>query len=112
MIRGIALGRVQDSNARWLLFKEISVGALNGVVWAVVVAIVTIVFFSTWQVGAVIAAALMISLLTAAFAGFIIPLILNKLNIDPALAGTVILTTLTDVIGFATFLGLGTFFLL
>jgi len=73
---------------------------------------VTVLFFSTWQVGAVIAAALMISLLTAAFAGFIIPLILHKLKIDPALAGTVILTTLTDVIGFATFLGLGTFFLL
>jgi magnesium transporter len=112
MIRGIALGRVQDSNARWLLFKEISVGALNGLIWAVVVAIVTIVFFSTWQVGMVIAAALMISLLTAAFAGFIIPLILHKLKVDPALAGTVILTTLTDVIGFATFLGLGTLFLM
>jgi len=112
MIRGIALGRVQDSNARWLLVKEISVGALNGLTWAIVVAIVTVLFFSTWQVGAVIAAALMISLLTAAFAGFIIPLILHKLKIDPALAGTVILTTLTDVIGFATFLGLGTYFLL
>ncbi len=112
MIRGIALGRVQDSNARWLLAKEISVGALNGLTWAIVVAVVTVLFFSTWQVGAVIAAALMISLMTAAFAGFIIPLILHKLKIDPALAGTVILTTLTDVIGFATFLGLGTFFLL
>jgi len=112
MIRGIALGRVQDSNARWLLFKEISVGALNGLVWSVVVAIVTMVFFSTWQVGAVIAAALMISLMTAAFAGFTIPLVLHKLKIDPALAGTVILTTLTDVIGFATFLGLGTYFLM
>ncbi len=112
MIRGIALGRVQDSNARWLLAKEISVGALNGLAWAVVVAIVTVLFFSTWQVGAVIAAALIISLLTAAFAGFIIPLVLHKLKIDPALAGTVILTTLTDIIGFATFLGLGTIFLL
>ncbi|MAF84019.1 MAG: magnesium transporter [Chromatiales bacterium] len=112
MIRGIALGRVQDSNARWLLAKEIAVGALNGLVWALVVAIVTVLFFDTWQVGAVIGAALMISLLTAAFAGFIIPLLLHKLKIDPALAGTVILTTLTDIIGFATFLGLGTFFLL
>ena len=112
MIRGMALGRVQDSNARWLLFKEMSVGLLNGLVWAIVVAVVTIMFFSTWQVGAVIAAALAISLLTAAFAGFMIPLILRKLNIDPALAGTVILTTLTDVIGFGVFLGLGTFFLL
>lgn len=112
MIRGMALGRVQDSNARWLLFKEMSVGLLNGLVWAIVVAVVTVMFFSTWQVGAVIAAALAISLLTAAFAGFMIPLILRKLNIDPALAGTVILTTLTDVIGFGVFLGLGTFFLL
>ena len=112
MIRGIALGRVQNSNACWLLTKEIAVGALNGLAWAIVVAIVTVVFFDTWQVATVIAAALMISLLTAAFAGFIIPLLLHKLKIDPALAGTVILTTLTDVIGFATFLGLGTFFLL
>ncbi len=112
MIRGIALGRVQDSNARWLMAKEISVGLLNGLIWAVVVGVVTILFFSTWQVGAVIAAALIINLLTAAFAGFIIPLVLHKLKIDPALAGTVILTTLTDVIGFATFLGLGTLFLL
>ncbi|MDH3977646.1 MAG: magnesium transporter [Gammaproteobacteria bacterium] len=112
MIRGIALGRVQDSNARWLLAKEISVGLLNGVIWSIVVAIVTILFFSTWEVGLVIAAALMISLITAAFAGFIIPLVLYKLKIDPALAGTVVLTTLTDIIGFGVFLGLGTIFLL
>lgn len=113
MIRGIALGRVQDSNARWLLAKEISVGALNGLAWAVVVAVITVLLFkTTWQIGAVIGAALIISLLTAAFTGFIVPLMLHKLKIDPALAGTVILTTLTDVIGFATFLGLGTFFLL
>jgi len=112
MIRGLALGRIQDSNAHWLMVKEISVGLLNGLIWAVVVGAVTILFFSTWQVGAVIAVALIINLLTAAFAGFIIPLILRKLKIDPALAGTVILTTLTDVIGFATFLGLGTLFLL
>ncbi len=112
MIRGLALGRVQDSNARWLLAKEIMVGALNGLIWAVVVAVITVLFFSTWQVGMVIASALIISMLTAAFAGFIIPLILHKLKIDPALAGTVILTTLTDVIGFGVFLGLGTYFLL
>jgi len=113
MIRGLALGRVQNSNARWLLAKEISVGALNGLVWAAVVGIVTVLLFSTtWQIGAVIAAALIISLLTAAFTGFIIPLVLHKLKIDPALAGTVILTTLTDIIGFAAFLGLGTIFLL
>jgi magnesium transporter len=111
MIRGMALGRVQDSNARSLLRKEIAVGVLNGLAWAVVVAIVTIFFFSTWQVGAIIGAALAINLITAAFAGFLIPLMLQKLRIDPALAGTVVLTTITDIVGFVTFLGLGTYFL-
>jgi magnesium transporter len=111
MVRGIALGRVQDSNARWLLAKEVGVALLNGVCWAVVVAVGTMVFFADWQVGAVIAAALIINLLTAALAGFAIPLALQKLKIDPALAGTVVLTTITDVVGFTAFLGLGTIFL-
>ena len=111
MIRGLALGRVQDSNARWLLAKEVAVGLLNGLAWAIVVAAVTVLFFSTWQVGVIIGIALTITLLTAAFAGFAIPLILRKLRIDPALAGTVVLTTVTDVVGFATFLGLGTLYL-
>jgi len=113
MIRGLALGRVQDSNARALMAKELAIGSLNGLVWAIVVAGVTIFVFSTsWEVGAVIAAALMISLIAAAVAGFAIPLILRKLKIDPALAGTVILTTITDIIGFGVFLGLGTIFLM
>ncbi len=111
MIRGMALGRVQNSNARWLLNKEMAIAFLNGLAWASVVAVVTILFFSTWQVGAVIAAALVINLLTAALAGFTIPLLLRKLRIDPALAGTVVLTTITDVVGFMAFLGLGTLFL-
>lgn len=112
MIRGMALGRVQDSNARALMAKELAIGSLNGMVWAIVVACVTFFVFKTsWQVGAVIAAALMISLIAAAVAGFAIPLILRKLKIDPALAGPVILTTITDVIGFGVFLGLGTIFL-
>ena len=112
MIRGMALGRIQDSNARALMAKELAVGSLNGLMWAVVVAIVTIYLFNTsWAVGAVIGAALIISLIAAAIAGFAIPLILRRLKIDPALAGTVILTTITDIIGFSTFLGLGTIFL-
>ena len=113
MIRGMALGRVQDSNARMLLAKEVAVGLLNGLVWAVVVAAVTIVLFnSSWEVGAVIGFALAVSLIAAALAGFLIPLILSRLNIDPALAGTVVLTTITDIVGFGTFLGLGSIFLL
>ena len=79
MIRGLALGRVQESNARMLLRKEIAVSILNGIIWAVVVAAVTVVLFSsTWQVGMVIGAALMISLFAAALAGFAIPLILSR----------------------------------
>ena len=112
MIRGLALGRVQDSNARMLLRKEMAVGVLNGWRGPIVVAAVTIVLFnSSWQVGAIIGTALIISLIAAALAGFAIPLILSKLRIDPALAGTVVLTTITDIVGFATFLGLGTLFL-
>jgi len=111
MTRGLALGRVQDSNARWLLGKEIAVGLMNALTWALVVGIVTVVFFSTWDVGLIIAAALAINLLTAAFAGFTIPLVLQKLRIDPALAGSVILTTVTDIVGFVALLGLGTIFL-
>ena len=111
MIRGMALGRVQDSNQRWLLRKELSVAVLNGIIWAAVVAVVTMLFFASWKVGLIIAAALAINLLAAALAGFSIPLILRRLNIDPALAGGVVLTTFTDVIGFVAFLGLGTIFL-
>lgn len=111
MIRGMALGRVQDSNQRWLLKKELSVAVLNGIIWAAVVAVVTMLFFASWKVGIIIAAALAINLLAAALAGFSIPLILRRLNIDPALAGGVVLTTFTDVIGFVAFLGLGMIFL-
>jgi magnesium transporter len=111
MVRGLALGRVQDSNARWLLAKEVGVALLNGTGWAVVVALGTMLFFADWQVGAIIGAALIINLLVAALAGFTVPLALTKLRIDPALAGTVVLTTVTDCVGFAAFLGLGTIFL-
>ncbi|HUO82640.1 MAG TPA: magnesium transporter [Gammaproteobacteria bacterium] len=111
VIRGMALGQVARSNAQWLIFKEIAVGLLNGLGWALVVALAVVLWFRTWEVGAIIAAALVINLLIAAIAGVGIPLVLKRLRIDPALAGTVILTTVTDVIGFMAFLGLGAFFL-
>ena len=113
MVRGMALQRIEDSNARWLLTKEVAVGVLNGVAWALVVLLITIAFFANWdlRIGLVIAAAVAINLVIAALAGFMIPLILQKLRIDPALAGGVVLTTVTDVVGFITFLGLGTLFL-
>jgi magnesium transporter len=111
MVRGMALGRVEDSNARWLLNKEIAVGLLNGLAWAAIVAVITVTFFSNWDVGLVIGAAVAINLVVAALAGVLVPLILRRLRIDPALAGGVVLTTVTDVVGFMTFLGLGTLFL-
>ncbi|MEE9571089.1 MAG: magnesium transporter [Gammaproteobacteria bacterium] len=110
--RGIALGQVESSNARWLLGKEFGVGLLNGLTWACVVAVVTMWWFQTWRIGLVIAIALAINLVCAAVAGFTIPLTLKKLNIDPALAGGVVLSTITDVVGLAAFLGFGALLLL
>lgn len=106
VIRGLALGRLQKQNTRWLLFKEIAVGLVNGLIWATVVAAITVLWFHNLKIGVIIAAALIINLLMAAFSGVAIPLILKKMSIDPALAGGVILTTVTDVVGFLTFLGL------
>ena len=111
MVRGMALGQVERSNAGWLMAKEVAVGALNGLAWAAVVALATVAWFKTWDVGAVIAAAMAINLLFAALAGVTIPLMLRRMGIDPALAGGVVLTTVTDVVGFGAFLGLGALFL-
>ncbi|MFO1426947.1 MAG: magnesium transporter [Steroidobacteraceae bacterium] len=111
IIRGLALGQVQWSNARWLLFKEIAVGGLNGLLWAVVVGLVTAFWFDTWRIAAIIAAAMLINLLAAAAVGVLVPLALRRMDIDPALSAGVILTTFTDCIGFATLLGLGAIFL-
>jgi magnesium transporter len=111
IIRGLALGQVQWSNARWLLFKEIAVGGLNGLLWAIVVGAVTVMWFDTWQIALIIAAAMLVNLLAAAAVGVIVPMALRRLDIDPALSAGVILTTFTDCIGFATLLGLGALFL-
>jgi len=111
MIRGMALGRVESSNARWLFTKEIAVSILNAVAWSAIVLLIAVTFFSDLDVGLVIGAAVAINLVVAAVAGFLIPLILQRMKIDPALAGGVVLTTVTDVVGFMSFLGLGTLFL-
>jgi magnesium transporter len=111
IIRGIALGQVEWVNAKWLLWKEIAVGGLNGLIWAVIVGSVTIVWYGTWKISAIIAAATLINLLAAAAVGVLVPLLLRRMRIDPALSAGVILTTFTDCIGFATLLGLGALFL-
>ena len=111
LIRGLALGQVQWANARWLLWKEIAVGGLNGLIWAAVIGAITVFWFKTWQIAGIIAAAMLINLLAAAAVGVLVPLALRRLDIDPALSAGVILTTFTDCIGFATLLGLGALFL-
>ena len=111
MVRSMALGRVNDSNARWLMAKEFMIGVLNGLVWAVVVGAITVTFFSGPEVALLIACAVALNLIIAALAGFLVPVVLQRINIDPAIAGGVVLTTVTDVVGFASFLGLGATFL-
>ena len=111
-IRGQALGQIATANVRWLINKELAVGALNGLCWAAAVAVVTQLWFNDWGISIVIGTAMVINLLAAAFSGVIIPIILKRLGIDPALSGAVVLTTVTDVIGFMSFLGLATLFLL
>ncbi|CUB03243.1 Mg2+ transporter (mgtE) [Marinomonas fungiae] len=112
VIRGIALNQIGASNARWLLNREIIVGLINGVLWATVIALLTVVWFGDMQIAYVIAGAIIINLIFAALTGTLLPIALKKLGIDPALAGSVILTTVTDVVGFLSFLGLATLFLL
>jgi magnesium transporter len=110
--RAIALGQISKDNAIGIMRKELMVGLLNGFGWAVVVSLFTFLWFEEWKIGGIIGAAMIINMFVAALAGFSIPLILRRLNIDPALAGGVVLTTVTDVIGYATFLGLGAALLL
>ena len=110
--RAMALGQIDRSNARRILRKELLVGVLNGAGWAIVVAAATYFWFGDWRIGGVIGAAMIINLIVAALAGFFIPLTLKRMHIDPALAGGVVLTTVTDVIGYAAFLGLGAALLL
>ena len=112
MVRGLALGQVARGNLRPILRKEVLVGLLNGVVWAVVVGIVAALWFQDAPLGMVIAAAMVINLAVAALAGVLVPLTLKRMDIDPALAGGVVLTTVTDVVGFLSFLGLATLILL
>jgi magnesium transporter len=110
LVRGIAMGQVGKNNQAWLINREVMTGALNGLLWAVVVAIAAALWFDDWNIGYIIAAAMLINLVTAAFIGAVLPLLMTRVKIDPALAGGVVLTTVTDVVGFVSFLGLATWF--
>lgn len=112
VIRGIALNQIGATNTRWLLNRELVVGLLNGILWASVIAALTALWFDNIKIAYIIAGATIINLLFAATTGTLLPIFLKKIGIDPALAGSVILTTVTDVIGFLSFLGLATIFLI
>ena len=112
IVRGLALGQVERANARWLLTKEVAVAILNGLAWATVVAGVAFLWYRSWKIAGVIFAAMVVNLFAAALAGVIVPLVLKRVGVDPAVAGGVVVTTVTDVVGFASLLGLGTLVLL
>ncbi|WP_028111126.1 magnesium transporter [Ferrimonas futtsuensis] len=112
VVRGLAMGQLAQGNLRALLSKEMGVGLLNGVTWSVIIGAVAGLWFGDLATGLVMAAAIIINIVVAALAGVIIPVMLDRQEIDPALSGSVVLTTVTDVVGFLTFLGLGTLVLI
>ena len=113
VIRGIAMGKIQRSNALRLLSKEIMVSLVNGFFWAIVVSFFAVLIFQTsWEIGIIVGASMLLNIFASAIAGVTIPFVLKRVGIDPALASGVMMTTLTDVLGFVTFLGLATLFLL
>ncbi|MCI0401463.1 MAG: magnesium transporter [Gammaproteobacteria bacterium] len=111
-IRGIAVGQLGAANAPWLMLKELVVGLFNGLIWAMVVGGIVILWYRDVGLGLIIGLAMVINLLAAAASGALIPLALKRLGVDPAIAGGVILTTVTDVVGFMAFLGLASLFLI
>ena len=111
VIRGMALDHVNSANARWLISKELAIGFLNGIIWSVLIASVIAIWKQDLMLGAVIAFAMMINMVAAGLAGACLPIIMKRLKIDPALAGSVILTTITDVVGIFAFLGTATWLL-
>ena len=108
VIRWLALGHIGDSNKRELLLKEAAIGFLNGILWACIIGGIVVAWKGNWILGGIISAAMMTNLIVAGIAGVTIPVMLKKMNIDPALAGGMALTTVTDVIGLSVFLGLAT----
>ena len=110
VIRSLALGHISPSNSRWLLVRELGVATINGIIWASLISLITFVWYQDIKISCIIAAATIINLITAALAGAYLPLFLKKISIDPALAGSVALTTVTDSVGFLAFLGLAQIF--
>lgn len=111
VIRGQALNQINKSNFRDLVTREVAIGLLNGIMWAVIVAALVWLWFGDKQIGLILGAALIFNLVAAAYAGAMLPILMKRFGVDPALAGGVALTTVTDTVGLVGFLGLATFFL-
>ncbi len=111
VIRGLALGQIAKSNTTSLVTREIMLGLINGVLWATVVFVISVLVFHDASIGIVIAIAMLLNLLVAPLVGVLLPIILRKIGVDPALAGSVLLTTATDIVGYAAVLGLATLLL-
>ncbi len=112
VIRGMAMGQIGGSNRVWLLNKELWVGAINGIIWAIIMAFIAQLWFHDVKISMVIGFAIAINMTAANVSGISIPLILKRMNIDPALSASVILTTVTDIVGFMSFLGLASVLIL
>ncbi len=111
-VRAIAVKELTTSNAIKIITKETLIGGINGIIFAIIISLISIYWFENLMLGFIIGLAMILNLLIAGFSGIAIPLVLGKLKIDPALASAVILTTITDVFGFLSFLGLATLFLI
>jgi len=112
MIRGMATGQVNPRNSRDILRRELAVGILNGIVFSIVVAAIAYLWYGNAELGLVMGVAIIVNLVAGALAGALIPVVLKRMSIDPALAGGVVLTTVTDVIGILAFVGLASYLLL
>ena len=110
-VRSLSTRDLIPLNYKRIINREILVSLLNGLLFAIIIGVLSAMWFSNFGLGLVLAIAMVINMVTAGFAGIIIPLILNKLGIDPALASSVFVTTVTDVVGFMVFLGLAAFYL-
>jgi magnesium transporter len=111
MIRGMATGQLSTHNTPVMLRKELLVGMLNGVLFSILLAVIAWLWYDDVKLGVVMAIAILVNLFAGALAGALIPIILRRMSIDPALAGGVVLTTVTDVIGILAFVGLASFLL-
>ncbi len=112
VLRGLTLEQINTSNIRWLFKRELAVSILNGLVLSILVGFVTFSWFKDITIAILISCALVINLISSVIAGILVPLILRKFNQDPAIGGSVVVTTLTDVVGFLSFLGLATIYLI